>query len=95
MSTTIERHNAPLRIMMFEQGYKWKVNEHTQHWVDSKGDYVSYPTGYITGPHYNDNGNPNPWSCSVKLEDGCWAQRAFKSALEANTWALNYLKDKE
>jgi len=50
---------------------------------------VPYPIGHITGPEFD----PYPWSCSVRLAMGQWIKRSFKTALEANTWALNYVEE--
>ena len=82
----IESHNEPLRQAMFARGCEWQVNDTTEHFT-LNGQYEDYPIGYIRGPHYGNNGNPRPYSCSVQGPEG-WLQMGFASADDAKKWAL-------
>lgn len=86
-------HNAPLKREMEAKGYRWRQGITYAHFVDEQGDYVPFPSGYITGPSKS-SGSPTPWYCSVRIGE-YWVQRSFETADEARSWALNYVKENE
>ncbi len=94
MTKTIEdrisEHNAEFDRMMVEQGYTLKRCERYRRYVDSNDKYVPFPDGYVTGPHYNNNGNPQPWSYSMNGKNG-WLQMAFRFRREADDWIAEKL----
>lgn len=84
----IAAHNKPLDDAMVAKGYRFHRGKY-EHYVDSEGEYVSYPPGYIRGPHVDYNGSPRPLSISVQGHDG-WLQMSFhdNERDEAIQWAL-------
>lgn len=82
----ISEHNAKLDQMMVDNGYSLNG----KHFVDSKDRYVPFPVGYVTGPRYNNNGNPQPWSYSMQGKNG-WLQMPFRFRREADEWIAEEL----
>lgn len=82
-------HNKPLYDQMIAKGFTFKRGKQNAHFVDTNGEYVSFPRGYITGVGYSDNGTPTPYFASICLGDS-WAQRSFKTYSEAIDWAKGY-----
>lgn len=80
----IRNHNLPLRRKLELEGCQLLTNTHacTTNFVNAAGEYVPYPTGYITCA---------PAHISVRLKNGTWAQRTFAqfgTAAKAYEWAL-------
>lgn len=97
--TPIENHNKPLDAMMKAKGCKkahkeiWvslKENKYNSHYVDKDGEFVDYPSGYITGPATCREG----FYVSVKTGE-TWAQRTFKNGQiqVAYSWAIPLAKE--
>ena len=92
-ATSPDQINRPLRDEMFRIGFEWKSTKTHEHFVDSDGEYVPYPLGYIRGAHLSENGSPRPWSFSVQGHDG-WHQRSFPTlSRDAYDWALETAKE--
>ena len=92
MSQFITEDNYRLHAEMVDKGYAFHRGERYEHFVDKDNAYQAYPVGYIRGPHYEANGNPNPHSCSVQGENG-WHQRSFKTRAETIDWAIAKQKE--
>lgn len=80
---------------MIEAGNAFVRQDGREYFVNSKGEYVDYPAGYIRGPHFESNGNPRPFTMSVQGLNG-WHQRGFTKQehdrKESFDWALKTAK---
>lgn len=84
--------NRELDIQMESNGFHMTQSNGICCYRNEQGEYIPYPVGYITGPGFCGNGNPNPWYCSVQGNDG-WHQRGFKTREEAIAWAMEKAKE--
>jgi hypothetical protein len=83
--------NRRLHQEMLDNGYSIKETINKRHYIDSDGNYVSFPVGYITGPSYV-SGSLNPYYCSVQGETG-WHQRTGSTPEEVREWAIQEQKE--
>lgn len=88
--TEIQKHNAPLKAKMEEQGFKYVNRNGKAYYVDKNEVYQPYPVGYITGPSLHIYSNQ--FYASVQGKDG-WLQRDFKEEKEAIQWAIKAAQD--
>lgn len=86
--------NERLHRHMLDNGYTLKKGNKYTHYIDSDGNYVSYPIGYITGPSRGTDaltGKPY-WYCSVQGGNG-WRQRSGTTPEEVSKWAIQKQKE--
>lgn len=55
MNKPFEKHNQPLYEEMIQKGYTFKRENGKAFFVDRFDNYISFPTGYITGPIHSVN----------------------------------------
>jgi len=91
---TFWEHNQPLFEKMVEAGFHFVERNGLAYFTDASGQYVAFPKGYITGPHFSNNGSPRPWSASVYNGES-WYQWSTKTRQEVIDLAIgkaNHLK---
>ena len=83
--------NQILHDKMIAQGYRFHRGENYEHYVDSEGNYVAYPNGYVR-IHFDIHFNQIDYIFSVQSSGGWW-QRRFFSKFEGEKWAEQKQKE--
>lgn len=92
---TMYGENQRLFDQALSEGKTYFKSKDGLHYLQNPdGTYFGWPVGFITGPQFCDNGNPNPYSMSVNGPDG-WHQRGsnYNGLDNLKKWAVEKQKE--
>jgi hypothetical protein len=92
---TMYGENQRLFDQALSEGKTYFKSKDGLHYLQNPdGTYFGWPVGFITGPQFYDNGNPNPYSMSVNGPDG-WHQRGsnYNGLDNLKKWAVEKQKE--
>jgi len=91
---TMYGENQRLFDQALSEGKTYFKSKDGLHYLQNPdGTYFGWPVGFITGPQFGDNGNPNPYQMSVNGPGG-WHQRGSNyNGIDAlKKWAVETQK---